>query len=98
MAVTNSLSFPDQATAFAAAAAYGITTRVLNTWNPYLIRTPRVLVPIQVDALVVRAQQAAAKWAECALKPHPATGTPTRRDLLPAPFAELPASRPAGVY
>src|SRR5271155_1572033 len=98
MAVISSLSFTDQVAAFSAAAAYGITQKVVNTWNPYLIRTPRVLVPIQVDALVVRTQTTAAQWADCALKPHPGSGTPTRRDLLPAPFAELATARPPGVY
>ncbi len=98
MAVISSLSFTDQVAAFSAAAAYGITQKVVNTWNPYLIRTPRVLVPIQVDALVVRAQTTAAQWADCALKPHPGSGTPTRRDLLPAPFAELATARLTGVY
>ena len=52
MAVNSKLSFTDQVAAFSAAAAYGITQRVVNTWNPHLQRTPRVLVPVQVDALV----------------------------------------------
>lgn len=92
------LSFADQATAFSAAAAYGITQRVVATWNPYLLRTPRVLVPVQVDALVVRPGQAATAWADCALKPHPGTDGVTRRDLLPTPFAELASPRNSGVY
>ncbi len=98
MAISSKLSFTDQVAAFSAAAAYGITQRVINTWNPYLVRTPRVLVPVQVDALIVRPGQAATPWADCALKPHPGTSGVTRRDLLPAPFAELQAARTAGVY
>jgi hypothetical protein len=98
MAVNSKLSFTDQAAAFSAAAAYGITQRVVNTWNPYLVRTPRVLVPVQLDALVVRPGQAATPWADCALKPHPGTGVVTRRDILPKPFAELATPRTSGVY
>ena len=99
MAIKSTLSFSDQAAAFSAAAAYGINQRVIDTWNPYLIRTPRVLVPIQVDALVVRPQQPAETWADCALKPAPDQVTPvTRYDVLPTPFAELPGTRAAGVY
>ncbi len=98
MAVSSKLSFTDKTAAFAAAAAYGITQRVVNTWNPYLARTPRVLVPVQLDALVVRPGQAASSWADCALKPHPGTGVVTRRDILPNPFAELATPRTSGVY
>jgi hypothetical protein len=98
MAVNSKLSFTDQVAAFSAAAAYGITQRVVNTWNPHLLRTPRVLVPVQVDALVIRPGQAASPWADCALKPHPGTSDVTRRDLLPAPFAELPTARAGGIY
>ncbi len=98
MAVSSTLSFVDKTAAFSVAAAYRITQKVVATWNPYLLRTPRVLVPIQVDALVIRPGQPAEQWADCALKPHPGTGTVTRRDLLPAPFAELATARSQGVY
>jgi hypothetical protein len=98
VAINSKLSFTDQAAAFSAAAAYGITQRVVNTWNPYLLRTPRVLVPVQVDALVIRPGQAATTWADCALKPHPGTAGVTRRDVLPAPFAELATPRTSGIY
>src|SRR5579863_1049063 len=99
MAVNTKLSFTDQAAVFAAAASYRINNQVINTWNPYLIRTPRVLVPIQVDALVVRPSQPVQAWADCALKPAPQQTTPvTRYDILPAPFAELKQPRTAGVY
>src|SRR5450759_961933 len=36
---------------FALAAAHGITPRVIATWHADLPRTPRVLVPVQLDAL-----------------------------------------------
>jgi hypothetical protein len=99
MALNSTLSFTDKAAAFSVAAAYGITQKVANTWNPFLIRTPRVLVPIQVDALVVRPQQPAESWADCALKAAPQKTTPvTRYDILPDPFAELAKPRAAGVY
>lgn len=99
MAVNSKLSFTDQAAVFSAAAAYRITPQVIGTWNPYLIRTPRLLVPIAVDALVVRPSEPAQSWADCALKPDPQQTTPvTRYDILPTPFAERKPSRTAGVY
>ncbi len=62
--------------------------------DPSLGRIPRVLVPIEVDGLVLRAGQAG--FADCRMAdPDPAGG---RQDLLPAPFTDLPASRPRGVY
>ena len=62
--------------------------------DPSLGRIPRVLVPIEVDGLVLRADQAG--FADCRMAdPDPAGG---RQDLLPAPFTDLPASRPRGVY
>ncbi|HEY1502142.1 MAG TPA: hypothetical protein VGF88_21375 [Acidobacteriaceae bacterium] len=99
MAISTRLSFTDQAAAFSVAAAYRITPKVIGTWNPYLIRTPRVLVPMQVDALVVRPNEPAQSWADCALKPDPQQTTRvTRYDILPTPFAELKQTRTAGVY
>jgi hypothetical protein len=99
MAINAKLSFTDQAAAFTAAAAYRITPQVIKTWNPYLIRTPRLLVPIAVDALVVRPNEPAQSWADCALKAAPQQTTPVSRyDILPQPFAELSSSRSAGVY
>ncbi|HLY67241.1 MAG TPA: hypothetical protein VKU60_17015, partial [Chloroflexota bacterium] len=99
MAVNTKVSFTDQAAAFSAAAAYRINPQVIGTWNPYLIRTPRLLVPISVDALVVRPNQTPQTWADCALKAAPQQTTPVSRyDILPAPFAELKTPRTAGVY
>ena len=99
MAIKSKVSFTDQAAAFSAAASYRINQKVINTWNPFLIRTPRVLVPIQVDALVVRPNEPVQSWADCALKPAPQQTTPvTRYDILPTPFAELKTPRTSGVY
>src|SRR5581483_122330 len=99
MAVNPKLSFTDQAAVFSAAAAYRINPQVIKTWNPYLIRTPRVLVPISLDALVVRSSQAQQTWADCALKAAPQQASPVSRyDILPTPFAELKTPRTSGVY
>jgi len=62
--------------------------------DPTLGRIPRVLVPIQVDALVLR--EARAGFADCRMAdPDPAGG---RQDLLPLPFADHAEPRPAGVH
>ena len=99
MAIKSTLSFTDQSAAFSAAASYRINQKVINTWNPFLIRTPRVLVPIQVDALVVRPNEPAQSWADCALKAASQQIAPvTRYDILPTPFAELKTPRTSGVY
>src|SRR5579859_6236772 len=98
MAINTKVSFTDSAAAFDSAAAYGITQRVIDTWNPFLIRTPRVLVPVQVDALVIRPNEVAQGWADCRLKPAPQDPNPTRYDILPDPFSELDGQRAPGVY
>jgi hypothetical protein len=86
----------------AAAAAHGITPRVITSWLPSLPRWSRVLVPIQVDALVVRSGPAG-PWADCTMQApaESTTGTDSAdaRSLLPAPFTELdPSQRQPGVY
>ena len=83
---------------FAAAVSQRLDPRVVATWNPDLPRTPRVLVPMQVDALVVR--QEGGIWADCRMRePDPAApGAIDAGALLPDPFAELPAPRPRGVH
>jgi hypothetical protein len=84
--------------AIALAAAHGITSRVAATWYEHLLRAPRVLVPIQVDALVVRTEGGV--WAKCEMQvPAADAADPTpRRELMPAPFSDLETSRPRGVY
>ena len=86
----------------AAAAAHGITPRVVGSWLPSLARWPRVLVPVQVDALVLRPGTQEV-WADCRMSPPPdgtTSGSPAdARGLLPPPFKELdPGLRPPGVY
>ncbi|HEV7913060.1 MAG TPA: hypothetical protein VGP22_04800, partial [Albitalea sp.] len=83
---------------FAAAISHGLDPRAAATWHPDLPRTPRVLVPIQVDALVVRTE--GGTWADCRMRdPDPQRVEPVDAGtLLPDPFAELPAPRPRGVH
>lgn len=68
-------------------------------WDPGLTRTPRVLVPIAVDALVVTGQETA--WADCAMTSPPAASGDTltdARSLMPRPFSDLAGPRQPGVY
>jgi hypothetical protein len=81
----------------ALAAAHGITERVISTWYPGLPRDPRVLVPILVEALVVR--QGGGQWAATAMKPSPASGDAVpASSLLPDPFSLRTDARPPGIY
>ena len=80
------------------ALAHGITARTAASWYEFLSRDPRVLVPIQVDALVVRTD--GASWADVKMTTPPGgqTNPPTKdRDLMPPPFT-LRAPRARGVY
>jgi hypothetical protein len=90
-------TFSNPSAALAAAAAHGITPRTVVTWDPGLARTPRVLVPIHLDVLVVRSE--GGTWADCKMS-LPVQGGPTadRRDLLPPPFKNLDAPRRKGAY
>jgi hypothetical protein len=82
---------------FAIAAAHGITPRTAVTWKPDFPRTPRVMVPVQLDALVMRAD--GGQWADTRMKEPPTTGTPVPRlSLLPDPFQNLEGVRKRGVY
>src|SRR5271157_4042021 len=83
---------------FALAAAHGITARTAATWYPFLPRTPRVLVPINLEALVVR--QVGGAWAKTGMAPVPANAPePIEiKTLLPPPFQNLDAARPRGAY
>jgi len=84
------------------AAAHGITPRVAATWHPALARDPRVIVPVELDVLMVR--DATLTWAATGMATPPkaaaGNGTPPvpAASLLPAPFTDLPASRPRGAY
>ncbi len=80
-------------------AAHGLTGQVIDTWHPSLPRDPRVMVPIVLDALVVR--ETGAQWADTLMKrTPPATGGTAvpAKDLLPKPFALREQERPRGVY
>ncbi|HEY2472809.1 MAG TPA: hypothetical protein VGI45_33800 [Terracidiphilus sp.] len=80
------------------AAAYGLTPKTIATWYPSLVRTPRLLVPIELDALMVR--NVNLTWAQCGMtdptktapQPVPAAS------LVPAPFATLATARARGAY
>lgn len=82
---------------FAAAAAQRFTPAALATWKPGIARSPRLLVPMQVDALVVRPGDPPRKWAECAITVPAAGSSVVAHELLAAPFAER-APRAPGVY
>lgn len=78
------------------AAAHGLTPSVWQSWYPALLRTPRVLVPIELEVLMVRNTQQ--RWANCKMTtPPPAPPTPAA-SLLPPPFSELATVRPRGAY
>jgi hypothetical protein len=85
------------AVSFAIAAAHNITPRTVATWYPSLVRSPRVLVPIQLDVMMIRDDGEIA--ANCLMAaPDPSATDVKRLDLLPPPFAELTAPRPRGAY
>ena len=83
-----------------AVAAHGISPAVAATWAPDLVREARVLVPIQLDALVVPPGDTST-WADCRMKEPPPGSTETQpadaRALLPEPFT-VQAPRQPGVY
>jgi hypothetical protein len=87
---------------FAITAAHGISERAATTWHDLLPRTPRVMVPIHLDALVQR--QDGGAWADTRMSPPSGTGDPVPRlSLLPDPFTVLPdadvaALRKRGVH
>src|SRR5215472_12836296 len=85
---------------FSAALAHGFTIDAVNTWNPNIARSPRVLVPIEATALAVRS--AGGTWADCKMSAPPQdageTNLAAAADLLPPPFQNLDTPRPVGVY
>ncbi|WP_426595714.1 hypothetical protein ACPPVS_08900 [Cellulomonas sp. McL0617] len=78
-----------------AAIAHGITPRAVATWNPALARTPRVMVPIQLDVLLVREE--GGTWAKTAMTVPDPGSAPDAHTLLPDPFAERDPRKP-GAY
>ena len=85
-------------TMFSSAVAHGITPRTVATWSSLIPRTPRVLVPIQLDALVIRpdgAQQT--YWADCRMKDPPSGATTAAAAIFSAPpFTDKSATRRQG--
>jgi hypothetical protein len=78
-------------------AAHGLTERVAATWAPDLPRTPRVMVPVQLDALVLR--QDGGTWADTRMKEPPLEGGAVPRlSLLPDPFTNMDGTRKRGVH
>ena len=69
--------------------------RAMSAVDPTLGRIPRVMVPVQLDALVLR--EPAGGFADCRMR-EPDPAGPPRQELLPPPFADLEGTRPAGVY
>ena len=67
----------------------------MSAVDPTLGRIPRVMVPVQLDALVLR--EPAGGFADCRMR-EPDPAGPPRQELLPPPFADLEGTRPAGVY
>lgn len=80
----------------ATALESGIGPRALDTWFPGLSRMPRVLVPIQVDALVVR--EGGGTWADCKMTPPPPGSDVAGPGQMPTPFANRAEARKKGVY
>jgi hypothetical protein len=80
---------------FAITAAHSLTPSAAITWHDLLPRTPRVMVPIHLDALVLRQDPSQpgsqTKWADTRMSPPSGSGDPVPRlSLLPDPFTELP--------
>jgi hypothetical protein len=78
----------------AVVAAHGLTAGMVKTWSPRLPRTPRLLVPVQLDVLMVREER---RWARTAMA-VPTTADATSEQLAPEPFAELSEPRARGAY
>jgi hypothetical protein len=80
-------------------AAHGLTDEIVATWDPQLPRPVRVLVPVQLDVLMVR--QKGGAWADCGML-RPTTGTKDSpqgvHELLPGLFKELVDARERGAY
>jgi hypothetical protein len=63
--------------------------------DPTLGRVPRVMVPVVLEALVLR--ETTGGFADCQMATPDPNG-PARQQLLPQPFTDLPGTRPPGVY
>jgi hypothetical protein len=77
----------------APSSPFALSPRARKTWSIRLPRSSRVLVPVQLDALVVRKSEGT--WADCAMREP--TDSNLTEDLRPPPFATRePRSR--GIY
>jgi hypothetical protein len=61
--------------------------------DPTLGRIPRVLVPVELDAMVLRSDSGG--FADCLMQTPQGAGLP---QLLPPPFSDLTAARHKGIY
>ena len=68
-----------------ATVAFDIGARSIATWNDAIARSPRVLVPVVVEALTVRAE--GGTWANCTMTPPLRGSNVQAPDLLPDPFS-----------
>jgi hypothetical protein len=86
-------------TKFNYAAAYGITAQTAATWATMVPRTPRVIVPVGLQVLMVR-QGAGVQWADCGMRvPTTDPGTVVEAStMMPAPFSQLTTPRLNGAY
>lgn len=87
---------------FAATARAEISRRTAKTWDPGLARDPRLLVPVDVQALVVPPGNAE-PHADVAVRLLRAPAAPgetfdTQTQRAAPPFTDAPAARPPGVY
>ena len=87
---------------FADLARSGIDSVVADTWNPYLPRDPRLLVPVDVEALVVApgSHEPHADVAARLLRAPATAGETFATDTEHAapPFTDAPAVRAPGIY
>ena len=79
----------------AGALAHGLSPGAMATWDPRLARTPRVMVPVELDVLMVREE--GGSWAQTAMTVPDPGSQPQAHTLLPDPFSER-APRPTGAY
>lgn len=84
------------------AAANDLTPAVWTSWHPKLVRTPRVLVPIELQVLMVR--NPSLSWAATGMSTPPQSDADTSLPIIPAAslqaplFQELAQPRARGAY
>ncbi|MEZ4444531.1 MAG: hypothetical protein R3B72_35985 [Polyangiaceae bacterium] len=77
------------------ARAAGFHDQTVRSWDAGLPRRARLLVPVVVDALVVR--QEGGTWADCRMRTPEEGGSDRAFDLLPDAFTDR-EPRPRGVH